>query len=389
MQSAWQLFIIFLKLGTSSFGGPIAHLAYFRAEFVDRRRWLTEHTYSELVALCQFLPGPASSQVGIAIGLTRGGYLGALSAWLGFTLPSALVLILFALGYHHLGSIIPKGAIIGLKIVAVAVVAQAVWAMNKQFCTNKTKIGLMILSACLVLINQTIIGQMGIILISGALGLLLFKPDHPAKPEPLPICISKTAGLLWGALFLLMLILLPIFASDSPVLALWDSFYRAGSLVFGGGHVVLPLLQTEMVNTGHVTQDTFVAGYALTQAMPGPLFTFAGFLGASQQTLPTGLSGGAIALCAIFMPSFLLIFAALPLWTSLRNQPKLAGGLLGVNVGVVGLLLAALYDPIWTSAIHQPEHFSLLLLAFISLTVWKHPVWLIVAASAVIGAIML
>jgi chromate transporter len=389
MQSAWQLFVIFLKLGCTAFGGPIAHLAYFRAEFVVHRQWLTEQTYAELVALCQFLPGPASSQVGIAIGLTRGGYLGALAAWLGFTLPSALMLILLALGYDHLSSTIPNGIIIGLKIVAVAVVMQALWGMSKQFCTNRTQIGLMIFSAGLVLINQTILSQIGVLLFSATIGLLCLNQDRPEPIEPLLIHLSKMASALWATVFISLLILLPILASNSSTLTLIDSFFRTGSLVFGGGHVVLPLLQTEMVSTGHVTQDAFVAGYGLTQAMPGPLFTFAGFLGASQHSSPTGLVGALIALVAIFIPSFLLIFTALPLWGSLRNQPKMTGALLGINAGVVGLLLAALYDPVWISAIHEPIHFALLLFALASLIVWKRPPWLIVLSTASIGGLLL
>ncbi|WP_073526936.1 chromate efflux transporter [Pseudomonas fluorescens] len=387
----WSVFLIFLRLGLTSFGGPIAHLGYFRQEFVARRRWLSERSYAELVALCQFLPGPASSQVGIALGLSRAGYSGAVAAWAGFTLPSAIALILFALGLAHYGSALPHGALHGLKVVAVAVVAQAVWGMARNLCRGVLRVALMLIAACVVLLQPSAWAQVGVMVVAGVAGLLLFKPESSAEPDALPIAISRRAGALWLMLFLLLLAGLPLLATWAlnPTLALIDAFYRSGALVFGGGHVVLPLLQAEVVPSHWVNNDVFLAGYGATQAVPGPLFTFAAFLGASMTHAPSGWLGGVIALLAIFAPSFLLIFGALPFWANLRSSPRTQAALAGVNAAVVGLLLAALYQPVWTSAIFNVYDVALALLALVALMVWKLPPWLVVIGCGVLGAALL
>jgi chromate transporter len=381
------VFLIFLRLGLTSFGGPIAHLGYFRDAFVTRRRWLSERSYADLVALCQFLPGPASSQVGIALGLSRAGYGGALAAWLGFTLPSAVVLILLALGITRHSTAIPPGALHGLKVVAVAVVAQAVWGMARNLCTNAPRVAVMLLAACVALLQTSAWGQVGVILIAGMAGLLLFKPAPPTAHDALPVTISRRAGALWLSLFGLLLASLPILAQwlPTPTLAVTDAFYRTGALVFGGGHVVLPLLQAEVVPRHWVSNDVFLAGYGAVQAMPGPLFTFAAFLGASMTQAPNGWLGGLLCLLAIFTPSFLLVMGALPFWEGLRRSPRTQAALAGVNAAVVGLLLAALYQPVWTSAIFTARDVALALIGLVALMVWKLPPWLVVVGSGATG----
>ncbi len=386
-QTPWTVFWIFLRLGLTSFGGPVAHLGFFREEFVTRRQWLSDRSYADLVALCQFLPGPASSQVGIALGFSRAGYSGALAAWAGFTLPSAIVLILFAIGISSVGTSFSAGALQGLKIVAVAVVAQAVWGMARSLCTDVKRITIMMVATCAVLLMPSVWSQVGVILAAGLAGLALFKPIQLASHEPLPIQISKRTGALWLALFFIVLIALPIAseALSNQALAVVDAFYRSGSLVFGGGHVVLPLLQTEVVPTGWVDEQVFLAGYGATQAMPGPLFTFAAFLGASMTSAPSGWMGGMIALIAIFIPSFMLVVGALPFWEQLRQNLRTQAALMGINASVVGLLLAALYQPVWTSAILSAQDFGLALVAFVALMFWKLPPWLVVIAGGVAG----
>jgi len=385
------VFLIFLRLGLTSFGGPVAHLGYFREEFVTRRQWLSERAYADLVALCQFLPGPASSQVGLAIGLSRAGFSGAAAAWTGFTLPSAILLVLFALGLSSQDNLPPSGALQGLKIVAVAVVAQAVWGMARSLCTDTVRITIMAAAACVVLFVPNAWDQFGVILGGALLGVLIFRPEQAPGHDPLPLVIGRRTGLAFLALFFACLIALPILsdAVASRPLALVDSFYRAGSLVFGGGHVVLPLLQAEVVPPGWVTNETFLAGYGAAQAVPGPLFTFSAFLGASMQDAPTGVAGGAICLLAIFLPSFLLVTGALPFWESLRRNTRMQAALAGVNAAVVGLLLAALFDPVWTSAIHDARDFALALVAFVALVFWKCPPWLVVIASGLAGSALL
>ena len=386
-RSAWAVFLIFLRLGLTSFGGPVAHLGYFRDEFVIRRKWLTENSYADLIALCQFLPGPASSQVGIAIGLSRAGYTGALAAWTGFTLPSAIVLILFALGISSYGDIVPLGVLHGLKVAAVAVVAQAVWGMGKNLCTDVARISIMALAACFVLLVPSALAQVSVIAIAAIIGLLWFKPEKVMAHDPLPITVRRRTGLVWLFLFFSLLIGLPLLTAlyPSQTLSMVDTFFRAGSLVFGGGHVVLPLLQAEIVPAGWISNDTFLAGYGATQAVPGPLFTFAAFLGSSMNQAPSGWLGGMICLIAIFAPSFLLVMGALPFWESLRQNLRTRAALSGINAAVVGLLLAALYQPVWTSAIVEAKDFGLALVALIALMFWKFPAWLVVIGCGAAG----
>lgn len=386
-RSPLAVFLIFLQLGLTSFGGPIAHLGYFRDEFVTRRQWLTERSYADLVAFCQFLPGPASSQVGIALGLSRSGYAGALAAWAGFTLPSAIALTLFALGIASYGDAMPSGMLHGLKVVAVAVVAQAVWGMARNLCPDVPRITIMAAATCFVFLVPSAWGQVGVIAIAAVIGLLLFNPQQGAAHDPLPIAIRRRVGLLWLALFFALLLGLPLLAALFPnqALSMVDAFYRAGSLVFGGGHVVLPLLQAEVVPSGWVSNDAFLAGYGAAQAVPGPLFTFAAFLGASMNEAPSGWLGGLTCLLAIFAPSFLLVMGALPFWEHLRRNTRTQAALSGINAAVVGLLLAALYQPVWTSAIHAPQDFGLALVALVALMFWKLPPWLVVVGIGVAG----
>ena len=387
---AWSVFLIFLRLGLSSFGGPVAHLAYFRDEFVTRRQWLSERSYADLVALCQFLPGPASSQVGMAIGLSRSGYSGAFAAWAGFTLPSAFALTVFALGLARYGDVIPPGVLHGLKIVALAVVAQAVWGMARSLCIGALRLSFMLVAAGLALSIPSAWGQLGLIVAAGAGGLLLFKPSPAGAHDPLPITVSARSAVFCLILFFVLLVGLPVLTQLMPgqTLALIDAFYRAGSLVFGGGHVVLPLLQAEVVPAGWVSNEAFLAGYGAAQAVPGPLFTFAAFLGASMQEAPSGWAGSLLCLLAIFAPSFLLIVGALPFWERLRRNTRTQAALAGINAAVVGLLLAALYQPVGTGAIHQPSDFALAVLAFVALMYWRLPPWLVVLACGAAGGLM-
>lgn len=382
----WSVFLIFLRLGLTSFGGPVAHLGYFRDEFVVRRRWLSERSYADLVALCQFLPGPASSQVGLALGLSRAGYRGAFAAWAGFTLPSALILMLFATSLAFQGSL-HAGVLQGLKVVAVAVVAQAVWGMARTLCPDRLRVTLMAASAVLVLLLPFIWSQPLVLLGAGLLGVLLIKPTTEEQQDELPVRVSRRAGSLALGLFLVLLVGLPLLASlvPSQLLSLVDSFYRVGALVFGGGHVMLPLLEAETVQPGLLGIDTFLAGYGATQAIPGPLFTFSAFLGTAMDTgLPSWLTG-LVCLVAIFLPSFLLVIGALPFWAQLRHSPRTQAALAGINAAVVGLLLAALYQPVWSSAIKGPQDFALGLVALIALVFWKLPPWLVVFATAALG----
>ncbi|RZT39434.1 chromate efflux transporter [Cupriavidus agavae] len=382
-----EVFAVFLRLGLTSFGGPVAHLGYFREAFVTRRRWLGEAAYADIVALCQFLPGPASSQVGMVIGLSRAGYGGALAAWLGFTLPSAVALIVFAIGLAEYGSAIPAGVLHGLKLAAVAVVAQAVWGMARSLCPDAPRLTLMVLTAGAVLLVPSPWCQLGAMVLAGALGTRLFRAAGATAHEPLAIPAGQRIAVLCLLAFLALLIALPLAAraSGSHTVALLDAFFRAGALVFGGGHVVLPLLQAAVVPPGWVDADTFLAGYGAAQAVPGPLFTFAAFLGAAGTQPPHGWAGGLLAVAAIFAPSFLLVFGALPFWERLRRQPAARGALAGVNAAVVGLLLAALYDPVWTSGVRSAADFALAVLAVAALAVWRAPPWLVVAGCALGG----
>ncbi len=382
-----EVFLVFLRLGLTSFGGPIAHLGYFRDEFVVRRKWLSERSYADLVALCQFLPGPASSQVGLALGLSRAGYGGAFAAWTGFTLPSAIALTLFAMGVSTYGELLSTGALHGLKIVAVAVVAQAVWGMARTLCTDALRVTIMAAATGAVLFFPTALGQVSVIVASAILGVIVLKPVPVSDHEPLPLMVRRRTGAMFMTLFLILLVGLPIIAeiSSNHTLSLVDSFYRAGSLVFGGGHVVLPLLQAEVVPPGWVSNEAFLAGYGAAQAVPGPLFTFSAFLGASMTSAPSGVIGAIICLLAIFAPSFLLVVTALPFWERIRCNARMQTALAGINAAVVGLLLAALFTPVWTSAINKPQDFALGLVAFVALMFWKLPVWLVVIATGFVG----
>jgi chromate transporter len=375
------------RLGLTSFGGPIAHLGYFHTEYVARRGWLTEQTYADLVALCQFLPGPASSQVGIAIGMMRAGLLGGIAAWLGFTLPSAVALVAFAYGLQTLG-ITEAGWLHGLKVVAVAVVAQAVWGMARTLAPDRERVSLAFLAAIAMLAYPTAVGQVLIIVLAGLIGWW-WLPETSAPRDPgMRVSIGHLGAAVAWVLFFGLLIGLPLAQHwvQSEALAVFDSFFRVGSLVFGGGHVVLPLLQAEVVPPGWVTNEQFVAGYGAAQAVPGPLFTFAAYLGAVMQPLGGGMVGAALALVAVFAPSFLLVAGALPLWDSLRPRPSFQAALRGINAAVVGLLLAALYHPVWTSAIHAPADVALGLVDFALLVFWKWPPWVVVVFSALGGA---
>jgi chromate transporter len=386
--SPLEVFAVFARLGLTSFGGPIAHLGYFRAEIVERRKWLDDQTYADLVALCQFLPGPASSQVGIGVGVMRAGLLGGLAAWLAFTMPSALALIAFALGVGQLSDAAGADWLHGLKVVAVAVVAQAVWGMARSLAPDRTRASVAILAALGTLLWPTGLGQILIIVLAGLFGWRMLQAETPPPVQTFRVPVSRSLALGCWALLIVLLVGLPLMrvASSAQALALFDSFFRAGALVFGGGHVVLPLLQAEVVPPGWVSESQFIAGYGAAQAVPGPLFTFAAYLGAVQTPAPNGVVGGLLALMAIFLPAWLLVLGALPFWDQLRSRSDAQGVLRGVNAAVVGLLLAALYTPVWTSAIATPADFGLALLCFGLLTFWKLPPWLVVLLGGLGGA---
>ena len=389
--SPLEVFRVFLRLGLTSFGGPVAHLGYFRAEFVQRRRWLGEPAFADIVALCQFLPGPASSQVGISLGILCAGLPGAFAAWLGFSGPSAIAMILFAYGVTAFGDLSQAAWLHGLKIVAVAVVAQAVWGMARSLCPDRERATIAVGMAVLALAVPSATGQIGAIVAGGLIGWGLLRNGAAAQPgEPLAIRLPRSWSLAAAFAFLALLFGLPLLSAAVPshAIALFDSFYRSGSLVFGGGHVVLPLLQAEVVPSGWVTNDAFLAGYGAAQAVPGPLFTFAAYLGTVMGPRPNGWVGGLICLVAIFLPSFLLLIGALPFWDSLRRRPAVQSALRGVNAAVVGLLLAALYKPVWTSAIHFPADFAIGISAFLLLALWAVPPWLVVILGAVASTIV-
>ncbi len=382
-----EVFRVFLKLGLTSFGGPVAHLGYFRDEFVTRREWLDEKSYADLVALCQFLPGPASSQVGLCVGISRSGLWGGAAAWLAFTAPSALALLLFAYGIGSFGGAMDAGWLHGLKIAAVAVVGQAVWGMARSLCPDRERATLAAAAAIAVLSLPGVWGQVGVIAAGAVFGRLWLAVDVKETSSPLHVPIGRGLALGAWAVFFVLLILLPVLAelSNNPLVALIDSFYRSGSLVFGGGHVVLPLLQAEVVPPGWIDKEAFLAGYGAAQAVPGPLFTFAAYLGSLATNGPGGWLGGLVCLLAIFLPSFLLVVGTLPFWNMLRRRPGVQSALAGVNAAVVGLLLAALYDPVWTSAIGTAADFALAVAAFGLLVFWKIPPWLMVVLTALGG----
>ena len=382
--SARSVFAVFLRLGLTSFGGPIAHLGYYRTEFVARRRWLSEAAYADLVALCQLLPGPASSQVGFAVGLSRGGLLGGVAAWLGFTLPSAVAMVLFAQGAAASTGPLSAGMLHGLQVAAVAVVAQAVWSMALSLCPDRPRATIAVVATLIVTAAPTAIGQIAAIL-AGAIAGAWLPREAPAvgAAARLSIPVPRALAVAALAVFALLLIGLPIAAAvwAVPELAVAEAFYRAGALVFGGGHVVLPLLHASVVEPGWVSEDAFLSGYGAAQAIPGPLFAFAAYLGA----IMTGWVGAALCLVAIFLPGLLLVLGVLPFWASLGRGALMRACLRGVNAAVVGVLLGALYDPVWTKAIGGPADFALALVAFALLVIWKAPPWLAVLVSAAGG----
>lgn len=379
-----EIFLVALRLGLTSFGGPVAHLAYFQNEYVKRKKWLSDQTYAEIVAICQFLPGPASSQVGISIGMLRGGMLGGFLAWLGFTLPSVLLLSFFA--YYVIHFDVNQSVIIhSLKIVAVAVVAHAILSMGKNLASDLPRISLAIGSAVLILLFPTASIQIIIIVLAGLIGSLLFKKDVSNQKSEVTLNISKSVGMISLSIFTLLLISLPVISGyfKHLYIQLFDTFYRVGSLVFGGGHVVLPLLEKEIV-PNQMTNELFLAGYGAAQAVPGPLFTFASYLGMSID----GIGAMIIATVAIFLPSFLLITAILPFWNSLSQNQSVRSALVGVNAAVVGVLLAAFYDPIFTSGITSSVDFAVAVLSFSLLQFFKRPAWLVVLLTVAIYVII-
>jgi len=385
--SPLEVFRAFLKLGVSSFGGPIAHIGYFREEFVGRRRWLSEQTFVDLVALCQFLPGPASSQTGFSIGLIRAGFGGALAAWAGFTLPSAILMVLFAYGAGALSGTVGTGLLHGLKLVAVAIVAQAVWGMARSLCPDRERAAIATLSALIILFDTSSVAQIGAIVLGGLLGLWLCRDAPPMSDGHIAIPVSRRTGFAALAAFFILLIGLPIAQklSASSGVALFDAFYRSGALVFGGGHVVLPLLREAFVAPGWVSDDAFLAGYGAAQAVPGPLFTFAAYLGAVVHPTPHGVAGAVLGLFGIFLPGVLILLGALPFWDSFRKHVVAQAAMRGVNASVVGLLGAALYNPLWTSSVKTPGDFGLALVGFVLLTVWRLPPLAVVIVSALGG----
>jgi chromate transporter len=380
----------FTRLGLTSFGGPIAHIGYFREAFVVRRKWLDETAFADLVALCQFLPGPASSQVGFSLGLMRGGWLGGLAAWAAFTLPSAVALLLFACAENVLTGRVAEGVLHGLKLVAVAIVAQAVWGMATSLCPDRRRAGIAVFSLALVTVLGGSVGQIAAIALGGCAGAILCRAAPVVDGGHLPaIPVSRTIGIVLLIVFAVLLVVPPVVLSGplrSQTLALFDAFYRSGALVFGGGHVVLPLLREAVVTPGWVTADSFLAGYGATQAAPGPLFTFAAYLGFVMTPAPNGIAGAALALVAIFLPGLLLVTGALPFWDAFRRRPTAQAAMRGSNAAVVGVLGAALYNPVWISAVVAPSDFAIVAIGFALLTVWRLAPLAVVVAMTVATA---
>jgi len=383
-----EVFAAFLKLGVTSFGGPIAHLGYYRDELVVRRKWLSESAYGDLVALCQFLPGPASSQVGFALGMMRAGWLGALAAFVAFTLPSALLMVIFALVAVNLSGPVAMGVLHGLKIVAVAVVAQAVMGMAKNLCPDKERAAIAVSAVAVLAVLPTAFGMVGAIMLGAVLGLLLGRGSGNTSGGAIFSVVSRPIAIAALGCWLGLLVVLPLIAGQSAGLSLFDGFYRAGSLVFGGGHVVLPLLQAETVEQGWVTEHQFLAGYGAAQALPGPLFTFAAYLGAVKSGEPNGIFGAVLALAAIFAPGYLVLVGTLPFWDRFRTMARAQSLMQGANAAVVGILGAALYSPVFTGGIHDLKDLALGLLCFVLLTAWMKPPWMVVIVAA-LGGILL
>jgi chromate transporter len=384
-RSALEVFLTFLKLGLTSFGGPIAHIGYFRQEIVVRRRWIDDATYTDLVALCQFLPGPASSQVGFSLGLIRARYWGALAAWTGFTLPSAVLMTAFAYGASELSSPIGLGALHGLKLVAVAIVAQAVWGMATTLCPDRQRSSIASVAAVIILFSNSSIAQIGVILLGGVAGYWLCRASAPTVERPLGIPVSRRVGIVALAAFFALLTVLPVLGTQSQGIQLFDAFYRSGALVFGGGHVVLPLLNKAFVTPGWVSQDTFLAGYGGAQAVPGPLFTFAAYLGAVVRPSPHGIPGAALGIIGIFLPGILILLGTLPFWDIFRQRIGAQAIMRGVNAAVVGLLGAALYSLLWVNSVRSLGDFALTLIGFVLLTAWRAPPLVVVILGALGG----
>lgn len=387
--SVWEVFWVFLRLGLTSFGGPVAHLAYFREAFVERRKWLTDKVYADIVALCQFLPGPASSQVGMSIGLYRAGYTGLLAAWAAFTLPSAILLVAFAYGASSLDDALGDGWLIGLKAAAVAVVAYAVLGMATKLAPDAKRATIAVGALAVVLLVPGVLAQILAIVAAGIIGLLWLpsEKNEPVEQDSFRVGVGKKVAIGSLLVFVALLIGLPLLsaATKNEAVDLADTFYRTGSIVFGGGHVVLPLLEVETVQAGLVSADSFLAGYGAAQAVPGPLFTLSAYLGAVTTAGPTGITGAMIALIAIFLPSALLVIGALPFWEDLRRNRLARKALTGINAGVVGILAAALYTPVFTSGITGAKELVLAAVAFVALLTWKVPAWAVVIGSALIG----
>ncbi|MBV8924591.1 MAG: chromate efflux transporter [Bradyrhizobium sp.] len=385
--SALEVLCIFARLGVCCFGGPIAHIGYFRDEFVVRRKWIDEPAYADLVGLCQFLPGPASSQVGFSIGLMRAGYLGGLAAWTGFTLPSAILLVLFAYGAATLQGAVGQALLHGLKLTAVAILAQAVWGMARSLCPDRQRASIAVVAALVVLFSTCSIAQMAAIALGGVAGLWLCRGDMAMPSGRISMPVSRGAGLVALAAFVVLLAGLPVLRglTGSSAVALLEAFYRSGALVFGGGHVVLPLLREAFVAPGWLSDDAFLAGYGAAQAVPGPLFTFAAYLGTVVTPEPHGVAGAVLGLFGIFLPGILILLGGLPFWDSFRRRPGAQAVMRGVNAAVVGLLGAAVYNPVWTTSVRGPRDFAIVLVGFVLLTAWRAPPLVVIAFSAVAG----
>jgi chromate transporter len=364
-----------------------AHIGYFREEFVVRRHWLDERAFVDLVALCQFLPGPASSQVGFSIGLMRAGYAGALAAWAGFTLPSAILLVLFAYGASSLSGPLGTGVLHGLKLVAVAIVAQAVWGMARTLCPDRVRASIAVVAALIILFGGSSLSQIGGIVVGGVAGLWLCRAAPPAEHGHFAVPVSRGEGLAALITFFFLLLILPILQELQvwQGLAVFDAFYRSGALVFGGGHVVLPLLREAFVPPGWISDDAFLAGYGAAQAVPGPLFTFAAYLGVVVNASPHGLAGAALGLFGIFVPGILILLGTLPFWESFRKRAGAQAAMRGINAAVVGVLGAALYNPVWISSVKTPGDFGVALAGFVLLTVWRVPPLAVVILGALGG----
>jgi chromate transporter len=391
--SVREIFTTFLKLGLTSFGGPIAHLGYFRRELVERRRWIGESEYAQLLVLCQFIPGPASSQVGFSMGLLRGGWAGAIAAFVAFTLPSALLLVAFAAALPQLTGTIGSAAIHGLKIVALAVVAHGVIGMTGQLCPDKARKTIATAAAVLILISGSAWMQLLVVALGGAAGLVVCRSVKPNTEDRLRLRYGPSGGWIFIAVFVVLLVGLPAAVElGGSLAAVFDAFYRAGALVFGGGHVVLPLLEETVVKPGWISQDEFLAGYGAAQAVPGPMFTLAAYLGARLPGGDGGLLGACVSLAAIFLPGFLLVAGVLPLWRAITRRPAAARAVAGVNAAVVGLLGAALYDPVWTSAAAGPVDVAIALVGFALLAAWRASaiavvVWCV--SASIVAAVVL